>query len=170
MAKVITFSRTFPVYHPKAGQPTYFVEKFLNSFPETFENISIDEYFTDLNGGRFYSGGLINVDILEPKYHTIRAGKRWKVGDYFSPRVWSGKPYNSKMITIAPDTLIKKVYDFKIDGGVFFINNNKVYFEDILYDIAHNDGLVRKDFFAWFKYPTNFDGQIICWNENINYH
>lgn len=31
MAKVITFSRTFPSYHPKAGQPTYFVEKFYNS-------------------------------------------------------------------------------------------------------------------------------------------
>lgn len=26
MAKVITFSRVFPSYHPKAGQPTYFVE------------------------------------------------------------------------------------------------------------------------------------------------
>lgn len=29
--KRITFSRTFPAYHPKAGQPTHFVEKLLNS-------------------------------------------------------------------------------------------------------------------------------------------
>lgn len=27
MAKIITFSRTFSGYHPKKGQPTYFVEK-----------------------------------------------------------------------------------------------------------------------------------------------
>ena len=31
MAKVITVSRTFPDYHPKAGQPTYFVEQILNA-------------------------------------------------------------------------------------------------------------------------------------------
>jgi hypothetical protein len=29
--KVITFSRTYPSYHPKAGQPTYFVEKVWSS-------------------------------------------------------------------------------------------------------------------------------------------
>jgi hypothetical protein len=27
MAKVITFSRFFPAYHPRKGEPTYFVEK-----------------------------------------------------------------------------------------------------------------------------------------------
>lgn len=32
MARVITFSRKFPSYHPKAGQPTHFVEQILNSF------------------------------------------------------------------------------------------------------------------------------------------
>jgi hypothetical protein len=29
MSKVLTFSRVFPSYHPKAGHPTYFVEKML---------------------------------------------------------------------------------------------------------------------------------------------
>jgi hypothetical protein len=27
MSRVLTFSRVFPAYHPKAGQPTGFVEK-----------------------------------------------------------------------------------------------------------------------------------------------
>lgn len=31
MSKVITFSRTFPAYHPRKGEPTYFVEKFWTS-------------------------------------------------------------------------------------------------------------------------------------------
>lgn len=45
------------------------------------------------------------------KEHTIRKGKRWKVGDKFSPRIWSGKPYKSKQIILAPDTEIKQVFD-----------------------------------------------------------
>ena len=156
----------FPTYHPKAGQPTYFVEKFLKGRPTTIEK-------TAWNPEKSLIEQLpMALDMwaeFKPKYHTIRAGKRWNEGDYFSPRVWSGKPYNSKMITIAPDTLIKKVYDFKIRSGRFFINNYKVEIESVLYDVAHNDGLVRKDLFEWFKYPNDFDGQIICWNENVKY-
>ena len=91
MAKVITFSRTFPAYHPKVGQPTYFVEKFYNSL---FSRNNLMDYPKGLE---------INESILEMKNHTIRAGERWKKGEYFSPRVWSGKPYNTPQIILAKD-------------------------------------------------------------------
>lgn len=44
-----------------------------------------------------------HVDV---KYHTIRAGNRFKKGDYFSPRIWTDKPYASKQYQFHPDILI----------------------------------------------------------------
>lgn len=32
MSKILTFSRVFPAYHPKAGQPTFFVGGILSGF------------------------------------------------------------------------------------------------------------------------------------------
>jgi len=161
MSRVITFSRTFPAYHPKAGQPTYFVEKFTRSrilMGERPCDISDEIFSTEM----YY--------ICEPKNHTIRAGSRWKVGDKFSPRVWSGKPYQSKQIIIAPDIEIKKTWDFTIDlispsiclNGFPLGSNN-------LIEIATNDGLNVDELLAWFKFPKPYTGQIICWNENVNY-
>jgi hypothetical protein len=102
MSKVITFSRVFPKYHPKAGQPTYFVEKFLSSI--NYKYYDEDRQFNPR----------LSVDIFEPKHHTIRNGNRWKVGDKFSPRVWSGKPYNSKQIILSDDVEIKQIYQDRI--------------------------------------------------------
>ena len=138
MAKVITFSRTFPSYHPKKGQETKFVEKFLNGV----------------------------------KCHTIRAGNRWNIGDKFSPRFWSGKPYRSPQIIIAADTEIKKVWDFEIKDELMLIDNKFYCWSSstaLLDKLADNDGLSRVELLDWFKYPKDFKGQIICWNENINY-
>jgi hypothetical protein len=172
MARVITFSRTFPAYHPKKGQPTYFVEGILN----TMAGILPSDYysFLKLNSGNekvaeaFFD--TITEDItLFNKSHTIRAGRRWKAGDKFSPRVWSGKPYNSKMITIAPDIEIKKVWDFEVGPfGLVFINCLSV--SDSTFEkVASNDGLTLDELKEWFQYPKPFDGQIICWNESIIY-
>ena len=168
MAKVITFSRTFPAYHPKAGQPTYFVEAFYKSLyefggvPVLLENFNHDIRSTGFS-----------------KHHTIREGHRFKKGDFFSPRVWgtninpkSGRsgPYHSKQIRLAPDTEILEVWDIIIDqfknihirGNEFILSQKE---EEIL---ANNDGLSFNDFFQWFdKVP--FEGQIICWKENIKY-
>lgn len=49
----------------------------------------------------FNSVGLDDT-ISDQKHHTIRAGNRFKTGDYFSPRVWSGSPYNSKQLNMRP--------------------------------------------------------------------
>src|SRR5688572_890388 len=102
--KVITFSRFFPKQHVRAGDATEFVEKIWE-------------------GLGFFDGHSILPDVFEkwadgsftPKWHTIRAGNRWKVGDVFSPRVWSGVPYKSKQIEIVPGGIkIEKLWNFKI--------------------------------------------------------
>lgn len=185
MSKVITFSRVFPSYHPRKGEPTYFVEKIWeaigmpsfgvgNPWGEGWHDTPLtDEYLRYIRG---------NDDIdNKPKHHTIRAGHRWKIGDKFSPRVWSGKPYASKQITFAPDIEIKKVWNFDVDeNGVCSLNGKYILeyedgsMNDMEKQIASNDGLTDIDFFHWLIYPIYksgeaFTGQIICWNENINY-
>jgi hypothetical protein len=159
MSRVITFSRQFPSYHPKKGQPTYFVEKVCRGIhswsKEAKEICDLDVWASCI-----------------PKNHTIRAGKRWKVGDKFSPRVWSGKPYNSKQIIIAPDIEIKKVWDFEIKDGLFFIGEDLYAYNssvELLDKLAENDGLNQIDLLNWFKYPKEFSGQIISWNDKIEY-
>lgn len=182
MSRVITFRRTFPAYHPKAGEQTMFIQKFWKSFyiegegtPEEFHPyVDATLGLTGELPGNSYEEKQAFWKALQPKYHTIRAGHRWKVGDWFSPRVWSGKPYNSKQIQFAPDIQIKKVWDFKTDGCDFFVNDLLVAYasspsELFLSDLASNDGLSERDLLDWFEYPQEFHGQIICWNESINY-
>ncbi|NRT11511.1 hypothetical protein [Flavobacterium sp. 14A] len=185
MAKVITFSRTFQKGHPREGEKTNFVEKFWNSFNFELEKneelIHTQDLFDlwDLNPGLKFgfvlSDFLKTVDnqvrITTKKNHTIRSGNRFKKGDFFSPRVWSGKPYNSKQIIINEDTLITDVYDFEI------LENSKIYINQVWIAsfgsencsiIAENDGLDSVDFQNWFsKLP--FKGQIICWNKKVKY-
>ncbi len=102
------------------------------------------------------------------KYHTVRAGHRYKPGDSFSPRVWSDNPYHSKQITFAPDLEIQSVWDFEIklsDEGGEVVG----FGADTVGAIARADGLSFVDFMKWFKYPKAFDGQIICWDKSIKY-
>lgn len=162
MSRVITFSRTFPSYHPRKGEPTYFVEKIIKSFQSLgYDRIDMPDSL-DFDLGMYH--------ICDPKHHTIRAGHRWKVGDWFSPRVWSGKPYNSKQIIIAPDIQIKEVWNFEIKDGWAYLNDGKGVSQSLFADIANNDGLTPFGLKAWLKYPKSTgEMQIICWNENINY-
>lgn len=165
MSKVITFSTVFPSYHPKKGQPTYFVEKFLASCADCIEGFQIPEELEAYDFHVYYNS--------IGKHHTIREGSRFTVGEKFSPRIWSGKPYNSKQIIISPDTEIKKIFDFEMDeNGVYSINGK--YINEKTYPIlAKNDGLNELEMHAWFmpnfNKPKPFKGQIICWNDKINY-
>ena len=169
MARVMTFSRTFPVYHPRAGQQTYFVEKIWNSIG--FEN-AIESKFNEVYSLTGYTEDFIQSffntlgNDINKKHHTIRAGHRWKVGDWFSPRVWSGKPYNSKQIIIAPDIQVKKVWNLYQDEYKWEFPGTAT-----LETLAENDGLSTVDFLDWFQQCPGkvFDGQIICWNESIEY-
>lgn len=167
MSKVITFSRYYPSYHPKKGQKTFFAEKVMAAFAELpgYDGKIPDE-FTDWDWYEYYNGS--------PKWHTIRAGKRFKVGDKFSPRIWTGKPYQSKQqILWSHDVVVKKTFDFKMDlNGVYSIDG--YYLDNEQYPLlANNDGLTEDDLFHWFmpnySKPIEFLGQIICWNPDIDY-
>jgi len=105
--------------------------------------------------------------ILENiKVHTIRAGNRWKVGDLFSPRCWSGMPYRSKQIPILDDlndTLeVRKVYKFTANKGKFYLNDYILSTPE-LQILASRDGLTLIDFMSWMG--DTFEGQVICWRE-----
>ena len=167
MAKVITFSQKFPSYHPKTGQPTYFVEAFYKSLfvmkclPKELEESFNHEVF--LNG--------------MTKHHTVRNGNRFKKGDFFSPRVWgtdvnpkSGKSgaYHSKQIILSHDTEIKNVWDIEINEATEISINGKFISYGWEVELANNDGLSWQEFNDWFvKLP--FKGQIICWNDAVSY-
>ena len=156
--KVITFSRFFPAYHPRKGIDTFFPEQILNGLgiglrdvPAAFNNLVND--FALMDGSK--------------KHHTIRAGNRWKVGDWFSPRVWSGKPYASKQIEFAPPIEIKKIWSFVCNEGYFYVNGGKV--DVTSSDIPANDGISSDDFLNWFPENKLFIGQIISWSNEIEY-
>ena len=173
MAKVRTFSRYYPKGHPKEGQATFFVEKLVKSLHQQgFKPWDIPEHIFSTE--MYY--------LCEPKKHTIRAGNHFKQGDKFSPRVWSGKPYCSKQITIAPDLKIEKVFDIRIEIDKDYIcimiddypfyeeNSNFVTQEEALKTLALNDGLLVTDFKSWFKWGKSpFSGQIICWSKDVEY-
>lgn len=158
--KVIMVSKQFPKYHPKSGQPTHFVQKILHSLlPSGYKPIT---------------------EIGNPaKYHTIRAGERWKVGEMASIRIWTGLPYRSKQEEICK-VEIKKVWRFeikKVRESIFtqyqaFVDGNRCDIDGK--ELIQNDGLSYDDFCDWFrlnnhKKDVHFSGQVICWNENINY-
>ena len=171
MSKVRTFSRVFPIYHPKAGQPTYFVEKVW----QALYNLGLSY------GGKFLEQELENFSnpshFITPKWHTIRAGNRWKAGDWFSPRVWSGKPYASKQIEFAPPIQIKQTIDVEIgiDAPHYTYilvpqETKDTYIMLPATDVARNDGLSFDDFQNWFKpycktTEDMFKGQIIIWGD-----
>lgn len=168
MSKVITFSRVFPTYHQKAGEPTYFVEQIWNSLNllklPVPKNIELPSDFM---------WSILHLSNYGCKYHTIRSGNRFKAGEYFSPRVWSGKPYNSKQIIIAPDLKIEKQWSFDLINGKLIIGglfHCLVSQEEKIESFAKNDGLNSADLLDWFKYPKPLtENQIICWNKDINY-
>jgi len=176
MSKVLTFSRVFPSYHPRKGEPTYFVEKIWNSLWLNGKRDIDYKMVCDLNPDKDIWDYWMKIERLEqnPKHHTIRAGHRWKVGDKFSPRVWSRKPYQSKQIIIAPDIEVKKVWDFESKGGWIYLKSKDGNWAGVgqnkFTEIAKNDGLSYDDFKKWIKYPKDTGNmQIICWNENIEY-
>jgi hypothetical protein len=164
--RVLTVSRTFPKTHPRAGEPTYFVEKIYKSLASngfsSLKNVALSaKYWLIVDGFK---------PVNESKHHTIRAGKRWKVGDMISLRVWSGAPYKTKQIEFAQVEL-KQVYDIYIgqfDQYSYGITiNGDGYGEmDVL---AANDGLSLVDFQDWFPLGKTFDGQILVWSDTIKY-
>lgn len=166
------FARTFPMTHPRKGEPTYFVEKIWKSLyvngvcPDDLDKF-IQHYEEQVRGE------YAKYNDIHLKGHTVRAGNRWKVGDYFKPLVWSGRPYNSKTIQFAPPIRVEKLWRFSVINHwmcVDGVSANSYSLENI----ARNDGLSFQDFLNWFmplskKPEPDFEGQIISWSKNIDY-
>jgi hypothetical protein len=165
MSNVIIFSRQFPKYHPHAGQPTYFPEKIWKWYYDKHNGDVRDLlYYTDSFDEAFGVQNLHNVHQFAPKLTTIRLGNRWKVGDKFSPRVWSCVPYHSPQLEFCPDITVRDVYSFTKDliSDCFYINGKEV-LPHVFDAIAKNDGLTPSELRSWLKYPKSFNGQIISW-------
>ena len=175
MARVLTFSTKFPSWHTCAGNSTLFIEQFWAS---VLTRSSVADLYM-LNPGKDPSDiekvrgkiDYLGIEDFHSKNHTIRSGNRWKVGDLFSPRVWSDVPYYSPQIIIAKDQRVEKTWKFEVrrkkNGELLYLLQNRKLSEGQLITIAHNDGLHIVDFKEWFNKP--FKGQVICWNKEINY-
>ncbi|WP_114752309.1 hypothetical protein [Pleomorphovibrio marinus] len=181
MAKVRTLARQFMKGHPRAGEPTYFVEKVLNALgidSNTEMRPELFDYFARLNKDK--RGKLDNqvfiewfnslsFGITDKKLHTIRKGHHFKTGDKIQLAVWSGKPYCSPQIRICPELEVVKTYDFEVINnqfiidGWFFYDPYKSVFHNHFEELTKNDGLSTDDFLSWFKFPSDFKGQVICW-------
>ncbi len=189
MSHVITFSTKFPSYHPRAGQGTNFTEKILEELAVPYKSENYLQTLLGLNTINLAKGKLSYEDICnfwkslndisEKKSHTIRAGKRFKQGDFFSPRIWFRTPYDSPQLIFWYDIQIKKTWDFDVQGTDFSLNGKFEYaltgegFDFSL--LEKNDGLGPTELFDWicdnpsYKKSKEFHGQILCWNENIEY-
>lgn len=167
--KVITFSRHFLKGHPRAGEITYFVEKIFKGL--VGKVVKINPYELGINPKV--------LETCDPKFHTFRKGYRWKVGDMFSARVWSGSPYRSKQIEfgqlevkkIINVTLTPKTKTLKFDTELFGYPTGWYAGLDVVTEVAKNDGLTYDDFWGWFATTKNeyLSGQLICWNDKIKY-
>jgi hypothetical protein len=167
--RVLTFSQVFPANHPRKGMPTFFVDQILLSLGQSLKTIS-DHVKPLVND--FYM-----LDGTGFKHHTIRASSRWKAGDMFSARVWSGLPYRSKQVEFA-QIEVKEVIPVKIewrDTQMIISTPSKMPGYDsmlCLGDVAENDGLSIEDFRAWFAVHPKakqqvFIGQIISWRAGL---
>ena len=59
----------------------------------------------------------------------------------------------------------RMVYFSQKDRGLVFYSDG---LDEKIAEVAKNDGLTVEDFKSWFKYPSPFVGQILCW-KNVNY-
>ena len=170
--RILTFMRQFPAYHPRKGEPTFFVEKLCNSF--LMQGYSI--YLSDTPIEFLES---LSDKMFKPKHHTIRAGNHFQPGDFVRPCVWA-KPggrftKGNTLIRFATDIEVVKTWDFdiKIDEAELkhslILLNKAIQDKQLVTEIAKNDGLEFIDFLSWFQFPKPFSGQIICWNPDIKY-
>lgn len=180
MRRTTMFSTVFPAHHKRRGEPTYFVEKIISGLVRN----DVPGYGTETVKALRDLGVLDIKKALEaePKGHTIRAGHRYSPGDFMVMKIWSGKPYRSKQITLGPPVEIVNTWDIRLelvdcvyhDGAKeikdkmkFFIASTDFFLSNDEQKIARNDGLTHQDWLDWF--PKPFEGQIIAWDKSISY-
>jgi hypothetical protein len=175
--KTITFMTKFPATHPMKGQPTYFVEKILKSFDIRIDEIDLDSLNPNVDF-KILDEVRKRIDenqlnFSRPKLHTIRAGHRFKVGEFFKPCIWylPGSYYTKGNVQIQffEPIVVAQTWDFDITSDQYIsINGITAFGGTIINNLAMNDGLDSESLRQWFnKKPLN--GQVICWNENLKY-
>lgn len=179
----MTFARTFPAYHPKRGDKTYFIEAILTERGIDYTNFIYFHELVKMNpqiSRKFLNDFWLslNFTFIPPKSHTIRSHKRQlKVGDFINHHCWAGKPYKLThegfwKIKFAPNMEVKKVWNIEIFenheiniAGKFYAS----FGSENCHTLAKNDGLENESLRDWFLPSLPFKGEIYCWNENINY-
>ena len=170
-------SRTFPIGHIREGQPTHFVEKFLNTQNGgSMQKMHYYQYINKLhtlNPGKPFSVLKEFADSLDwtvdvDKKHTIRLGNSIKDGQMLQFAVWSGKPYASPEIKIWEPVRVgvQDVVVFNVVSPEININGRHGHPIDNNI-VCLNDGLNYPDFISWFKKASG-PAQIIHWT-NLRY-
>lgn len=149
----------FPATHKRAGEPTYFIEKIELALGHV--NTYCSECF--FGGGNCKQCFVTNGEVW-PKLHTIRGNydlwaKRFEKiqrGEaVLELYYWSGKPYNSKCVTICQ---LGKEDGVGVEKLTFIANDiNFPHVAESLNSwlsigiVAKNDGLSLEDFKEWFR-------------------
>ncbi len=141
---VITLSQKFPATHSKAGQATFFKDKFHAAITHN------DEYWNKIHTIR------ANYPLWRQRMDEILRGEAC-----LSVRQWSDKPYSSKQIEIAcltaDDGIDVEELRFEPDDfGCEWAVHNRA--DDWCRPIpskklAMNDGLSLEDWYEWFNMP-----------------
>ena len=143
---VLTLSKAFPATHPRHGEPTEFLEKFLNGQTGTGESRKLHTIRA-------------NYPLWEKRIRDVKLGKA-----VLSIRQWSGRPYCSKQVEIAKLTAANVVGIQKLFINNYYGNDRYTVTDDkqvmgydvALAELAKNDGLSLEDWLAWFKgYPRS---------------
>lgn len=143
---VILLSERFLKGHPKAGQPTEFVEKFLSEIKKhTIRN---------------------NYPLWEKRINEVLQGKA-----IISLRVWEDKPYRSKQRIIKDLTVSDGVGIQLLDCDKPFAweIDEKGLDKSIMSTLANNDGLSYEDFDSWFDIENARGQKAIIHFTNFRY-
>jgi len=131
---VLTLSATFPLRHPRAGEPTEFREKLTNR--------------TKIHTIR------ANFDLWQHRFDEIKKGRA-----ALSIRQWTGAPYKSKQTEICTLSAesgigIQKLELYPIVTDYHNHTQRLVTVGDHtpkIREVAENDGLTFQDWTDWFK-------------------
>lgn len=200
MSKVTIFSRQMPFGEHKK---TFFVENILRLFDVDYKSEDYLKILFQLNRENlennritgwqiehFYKTLEQDISAIPQKKHTIRDTKRFSIGDFTSPRIWTGVPYNSPQITFYHDLRVEDMYLLHI-GSISGKTNQTKSFLSIgpwskkhnvskvalsyvdpkmfLHDsqkqqLAYNDGLLMPDFKQWFSINDEWHaGDLVPW-------
>jgi hypothetical protein len=137
---VITLAKTFPAWHPRKGEPTEFLEKFLNGQTG--------------NGNAKLHTIRANYPLWEKRIKEVQNGNA-----VLSVRQWSGRPYASKQVEIATLDASDRVGIQRLEITNLWGCNRCTVLDDnllALFDVdpaelAKNDGLSFYEWLTWFK-------------------